>query len=53
MRLLGSLTYGVSAADPWVLGGALVTFAIVAAAAAALPARAATRVDPVTTLRQV
>jgi predicted permease len=52
-RLLGSLTYGVSAADPWVLGGALLTFAIVAAAAAALPARAATRVDPVTTLRQV
>jgi predicted permease len=52
-RLLGGLIYGVSGADPWVLGGAVATFLAVATAAAALPARAATRVDPLATLRQV
>ena len=52
-RVLAGLIYGVSATDPWVLGGALATFLAVATVAAALPARAATRIDPLTALRQI
>jgi predicted permease len=52
-RVLGSLLFGVSALDAWVLGGAIAAFAVVAVVAAALPARAAVRVDPLLALRQV
>lgn len=51
-RWFGSLLYGVSGADPLALVGASVVFLLAAMAAAALPARAATKVDPVTALRQ-
>jgi predicted lysophospholipase L1 biosynthesis ABC-type transport system permease subunit len=51
-RALGSMFYGVTPGDPVVLLAAAVVFLCVAAAAAALPARTATRVDPVLSLRQ-
>jgi predicted permease len=51
-RWLNSVLFGVSALDPWILGGATFVLVVVASGAAALPARAAARVDPVLALRQ-
>lgn len=50
-RVLDSMFYGVTPGDPIVLLSAAGVFLLVAAAAAALPARSATRVDPVLSLR--
>lgn len=50
-RALESMFYGVTAADPLVLLSAGALFVVVALAAAALPVRSATRVDPVLSLR--
>ena len=50
-RLLASLLFGVSTHDPWTLAAAAVILAAVAAAARLLPARRATRVDPMIALR--
>ncbi len=50
-RYLQTLLYEVSATDPAVLGASAALLVLVALAAAFLPARRATRVDPMTTLR--
>jgi predicted permease len=51
-RWIDSLLFGISGADPVTILGASIVFLLVAAMAAAFPARAATRVDPVLALRQ-
>jgi ABC-type antimicrobial peptide transport system permease subunit len=50
-RLLSRFVYGMSAVDPAVLAGTVLTIAALAATAAFVPTRRATRVDPLTTLR--
>ena len=50
-RVLSSLLYGVSPRDPLVLFVALLVPIVVAAVASYLPARRASRVDPVVALR--
>jgi putative ABC transport system permease protein len=49
--LLRSLLYRVSATDPLTFGGGAALFFCVALAASYIPARRATRVDPIATLR--
>ncbi|MFW6079453.1 MAG: FtsX-like permease family protein, partial [Gemmatimonadota bacterium] len=51
-RFMAGLLYGVSATDPATVAGVALLLAAVALLAAYLPARAATRVDPVLTLRE-
>jgi putative ABC transport system permease protein len=50
-RYLQSMLFGVEPRDPATFAAVAVTFAVVAAAAAYLPARRATRVDPMVALR--
>jgi predicted permease len=50
-RVLSSLLFGVSPRDPIVLAGAAIMPIVVAALASYLPARRASRVDPVVALR--
>ena len=50
-RVLSSQLYGVSAADPLTFAAVCVMLMAVVAAAAYLPARRATRVDPLVALR--
>jgi ABC-type antimicrobial peptide transport system permease subunit len=50
-RYAESLLYGVRATDPATYAGVALLLGVVAAAAAAMPARRASRVDPATTLR--
>jgi predicted permease len=50
-RLLRSKLFGVSASDPFTLGGVVLLIAIVALVAAILPAHRASTVDPTTALR--
>ena len=51
MRLLSALLYQVEPSDPIVFGTLATMLLVVAVAAGYLPARRATRVDPLTTLR--
>jgi putative ABC transport system permease protein len=50
-RVMESLLYDVRAADPWVLGGVAVLLMAVALFASWVPARRASRVDPITALK--
>jgi ABC-type antimicrobial peptide transport system permease subunit len=50
-RLLTALLFEVAPTDPLALGGACMTLLIIGALAAYLPARRATRIDPVQALR--
>ena len=50
-QVLRSLLFGISAVDPIVFGGAALAFGVVSLAASYLPARRATRVDPMVALR--
>jgi ABC-type antimicrobial peptide transport system permease subunit len=51
-RYLGALLFNVRAQDPWVFAAAAALLAAAAFAACYLPARAATRSDPLVALRQ-
>jgi predicted permease len=50
-KAMGSLIYGISAWDPGTMIGAALTVLVVAVAASLLPARRASRVDPMISLR--
>jgi ABC-type lipoprotein release transport system permease subunit len=51
-RLLGRIVYRADPLDPLVLGGAVLTMALIGLAAAALPARRAAAADPARLLRE-
>jgi ABC-type antimicrobial peptide transport system permease subunit len=51
VRFVAGSLHGVSPADPWALAAALAVLPVVAAIAAWLPARRASRVDPAELLR--
>jgi ABC-type antimicrobial peptide transport system permease subunit len=50
-RLVASLLFGVSPADPWTFGAVGAVIAAVAVAACVVPTRRATRVDPLAAIR--
>jgi putative ABC transport system permease protein len=50
-RVLGTMLFGIDAIDPWTLGAVVAIIATVAAVATHLPARRASRMDPMLALR--
>jgi ABC-type antimicrobial peptide transport system permease subunit len=49
--VLASVVYQASSRDPWVIGAAVLSMAVVGLAAASGPARRALRIDPMQALR--
>jgi ABC-type lipoprotein release transport system permease subunit len=52
MRLAGPLLVGVTPGDPVAIAGSALFLGVIALAASYLPARRATKVDPMVTLRE-
>ena len=50
-RVLSSLLFGIGAGDPVTIAGVVAILSVVAVVASYIPARRATRVDPITALR--
>jgi ABC-type antimicrobial peptide transport system permease subunit len=50
--VLSGLLYGVKATDPLVFGGVVALLSVVALVAAGIPALRASRIDPVTAMRE-
>jgi ABC-type antimicrobial peptide transport system permease subunit len=51
-RLLGQIVYQANPGDPAVMGGAVLTMALLGIAASAIPARRALAVDPSKLMRE-
>ena len=51
-KVLSGLLYGVTATDPLVFGGVVLLLGVVALVAAGIPALRASRIDPVTSMRE-
>jgi ABC-type antimicrobial peptide transport system permease subunit len=51
-HFIASFLYGVKASDPWTLSGSAVMLGLVAGLAGFLPARRASRIDPMNSLRE-
>jgi len=51
-RILGQIVYQANPRDPFVLGGAVLTMALLGSAAAAIPARRALNADPSKLMRE-
>lgn len=51
MRALKALLYGITATDPWALGGSVLVLLMVGLIASYLPAHRAAAIDPMTALR--
>jgi ABC-type antimicrobial peptide transport system permease subunit len=50
-RVIDSMLFGLTGSDPWAIGGATLVLVSVAHLAAWIPARRASRVDPLVALR--
>ena len=50
-RFVSSLLYGIEPRDPWIAGVTVLLLSLVAAAAGLIPARRASRIDPILALR--
>ena len=50
-KYFSSQLYGINARDPWIAASTVVVLAIVSGAAGFIPARRASRIDPILALR--
>jgi ABC-type lipoprotein release transport system permease subunit len=48
---VSSVLYGIQPNDPWMAGSTIVLLSLVSAAAGLIPARRASRIDPILALR--
>jgi ABC-type antimicrobial peptide transport system permease subunit len=50
-RYVSTQLYGIQANDPWMAGGTMLLLTVVSALAGLIPARRASRIDPILALR--